>query len=88
MGYDQGTLTAHGFRDAAATLLKEKGFNCRYIEKQLAPGKRRQVRGYNYAAFLPQRKAMMQAWADYLDLLRRSGRSGLPPSPGTGQLKA
>jgi integrase len=71
MGYEQGTLTVHGFRDAAATLLKEKGVNRRYIERQLAPGKRHQVRGYNYAAFLPQRKRMMQEWADYLDILRR-----------------
>ena len=70
MGYEQGTLTVHGFRDAASALLKEKGFNRRYIEKQLAPGKRHQVRGYNYAAFLPQRKVMMQEWADYLDELK------------------
>jgi integrase len=72
MGYEQGTLTVHGFRATAATLLKGKGFNRRYIEKQLAPGKRYQVRGYNYAAFLPQRKMMMQDWADYLDQLRTS----------------
>jgi integrase len=70
MGYEQGTLTVHGFRATAATLLREKGFNRRYIEKQLAPGKLRQVRGYNYAAFLPQRKVMMQDWANYLDELR------------------
>ena len=68
----RGELTVHGFRATAATLLKGKGFNRRYIEKQLAPGKRYQVRGYNYAAFLPQRKMMMQDWADYLDQLRTS----------------
>jgi integrase len=72
MGYEQGTLTVHGFRATASTLLKEKGWNRRHIEKQLAPGKRHQVRGYNYAAFLPQRKVMMQEWADYLDQLRAS----------------
>jgi len=75
MGYEQGTLTVHGFRDAAATLLKEKGWNRRYIEKQLAPGKRHQVRGYNYAAYLAKRKVMMQEWADYLDILRRPAPS-------------
>ena len=87
MGYEQGTLTVHGFRATAATLLKERGFNRRYIEKQLAPGKRRQVRGYNYAAFLPQRKVMMQEWADYLDLLRRSSRSVFLSSLDIGQSK-
>ena len=72
MGYEQGTLTVHGFRDTAATLLREKGFNRRYIERQLAPGKRHQVRGYNYSAFLAKRKVMMQEWANYLDELRNA----------------
>jgi integrase len=75
MGYEQGTLTVHGFRATASTLLKEKGWNRRHIEKQLAPGKRHQVRGYNYAAYLAKRKVMMQEWADYLDILRRPAPS-------------
>ena len=89
MGYEQGTLTVHGFRSTASTLLNEQGWNRDWIEKQLAHGERDGVRAaYNYAAYLPQRKVMMQDWANYLDLLRRPGRSGSLPSPGDGELEA
>jgi integrase len=71
MGYEQGTLTVHGFRATASTLLNEQGWNRDWIEKQLAHGERNGVRAaYNHAAYLPQRKMMMQDWADYLDELR------------------
>jgi len=30
---------------------------------------------YNYAEFLPERRKMMQAWADYLDLLKENNGS-------------
>jgi integrase len=41
------------------------------IERQLAHGERDAVRAaYNYAQHLPVRREMMQAWADYLDLLK------------------
>jgi hypothetical protein len=33
-------------------------------------------RHYNYAQHLPERRIMMQAWADYLDELRTSGLMG------------
>jgi integrase len=73
MGYEQGTLTVHGFRSTASTLLNEQGFNRDWIERQLAHGERNNVRAaYNYAEYLPQRKVMMQEWADYLDELRMS----------------
>jgi hypothetical protein len=40
------------------------------IERQLAHAERNNARAaYNYAEFLPERKRMMQAWADYLDAL-------------------
>jgi hypothetical protein len=42
-----------------------------WIEMQLAHEvKDPNGRAYNRTAFLPQRKAMMQGWADYLDGLR------------------
>jgi len=42
-----------------------------WIEIQLAHGERNKVRAaYNHARYLPQRREMMQAWADYLDDLR------------------
>jgi integrase len=70
MGYHSRT-TAHGFRGAASTILNEKGFNKDHIERQLAHGERDTVRAsYNHANYLPQRKEMMQWWADYLDKLK------------------
>ena len=72
MGYEQGTLTVHGFRTTASTLLNEQGWRPDAIERQLAHGERDHVRAvYNHAEYLPERKVMMQAWADYLDELSR-----------------
>jgi integrase len=71
MGYEQGTVTVHGFRSTASTLLNEMGQNRDWIERQLAHGEHDGVRAsYNYADYLPQRKLMMQEWADYLDKLK------------------
>jgi integrase len=73
MGYEQGTVTVHGFRSTASTLLNEQGKNRDWIERQLAHGERDSVRAaYNYANYLPQRKIMMQEWGDYLDGLKKS----------------
>jgi integrase len=84
MGYEQGTLTVHGFRTTASTLLNEQGWRPDAIERQLAHGERDHVRAvYNHAEYLPERKLMMQDWADYLDILRRSSRSGSMPSLDT-----
>jgi integrase len=75
MGYQQGTLTVHGFRSTASTLLNEQGNNRDWIERQLAHGERDGVRAaYNYAEYLPERRKMMQAWADYLDVLRAGAK--------------
>lgn len=74
LGYDKETMTGHGFRHMASTLLNEQGFKSEAIERQLShkePG----VRGvYNKAEYLPERIKMMQAWADYLDALRIDSR--------------
>ncbi len=70
MGY-HSKATAHGFRATASTILNEKNFRADVIEKQLAHGERNKVRAsYNHAQYLPERKEMMQWWADYLDKLR------------------
>ena len=70
MGYDKETMTVHGFRSMASTLLNEQGYNRDWIERQLAHGERNTVRAaYNYAQHLPERRKMMQEWADYLDQL-------------------
>ena len=71
LGYASGEMTGHGFRSMASTLLNEQGWNRDAIERQLAHGERNKVRAaYNYAEHLPERRKMMQAWADFLDGLR------------------
>ncbi len=71
MGYAKDEMTGHGFRSMASTLLNEQGWNRDAIERQLAHGERDAVRAaYNYAEHLPERRRMMQAWADYLDGLK------------------
>jgi len=62
---------AHGFRGMASTLLYEQGFKSDVIERQLAHDERNKVKAaYNHAEHLPERIAMMQHYADYLDALR------------------
>jgi integrase len=63
-----GAPGAHGFRSMASTLLNEQGcWNRDAIERQLAHGERDEVRAAcDYAEYLPERRRMMQAWADYL----------------------
>ena len=71
MGYSGQDMTGHGFRSMASTLLNEQGWNRDAIERQLAHGERDAVRAaYNYAQHLPERRKMMQAWADQLDRLK------------------
>ncbi len=72
MGYATNQMTAHGFRSMASTILNEEGFNGDWIERQLAHCEKDGVRAaYNYAQYLPERRKMMQAWADLLDQLCR-----------------
>lgn len=80
MGYDGQTFTAHGFRAMARTILDEgMGFRTDYIEHQLAHAvKDANGRAYNRTSFLPQRRKMMQAWADYLDALRTAPGKVVP----------
>jgi integrase len=72
LGYTTDQMTPHGFRSMASTLLNEQGWNRDWIERQLAHGERDGVRAaYNYAEHVPERRKMMQAWADYLDKAAR-----------------
>ena len=71
LGYAKDEMTAHGFRAMASTLLNEQGFPPDVIERQLGHTERNKVRAaYNRAERLADRRKMMQAWADYLDVLR------------------
>jgi integrase len=77
LGYAGNVMTAHGFRSMASTLLNEQQlWHPDAIERQLAHAPRKKVRAaYNYAEHLPERRRMMQAWADYLDELREAARA-------------
>jgi integrase len=67
MGY-HGRATTHGFRGLASTILNESNlFNRDWIERQLAHVERNEVRrAYNAAEWMPDRRQMMQWWANYL----------------------
>lgn len=87
MGYSGDDMTGHGFRSMASTLLNEQGWNRDAIERQLAHGERDAVRAaYNYAQHLPERREMMQAWADFLDHLK-AGTPSPKPMPSTPKRK-
>jgi integrase len=78
LGYDKDSMSAHGFRTTASTLLNEQGWSPDAIERQLCHMPRDQVRAaYNRAQYLDERRRMMQAWADYLDALK-SGAEVIP----------
>lgn len=75
MGYHSRT-TGHGFRSTASTILNEHGFRPDVIERQLAHSERNNVRAaYNHAQYLPERREMMQWWADYLEEAAKNQKS-------------
>ncbi|MCA3634849.1 MAG: integrase arm-type DNA-binding domain-containing protein [Methylobacterium sp.] len=75
MGYSNDTVTAHGFRATASTLLNQSGkFSPDAIERALAHQDPDAVRrAYNRGAYMKERVDMAQWWADYLDQLRKGG---------------
>ena len=81
MGFDKDTVTGHGFRATARTLLDEVlGFRPDIIEHQLAHAVRYpNGRAYNRTTRLVERTRMMQEWADYLDRLRTGNVVQLRP---------
>jgi len=77
MGINGDEQVAHGFRAMARTLLAENGWKPDIIEVQLAHAKKDRIAAaYDRARYLPERREMMQYWADYLDGLRSSVISG------------
>lgn len=74
LGFDNETMTAHGFRAMARTMLAERlNFDPEVIEAQLAHKVAGPLgRAYNRAQFVEQRRAMLERWADYLEELRRA----------------
>jgi integrase len=76
MGFDSNTMTGHGFRAMARTILDEElGFPVDHIEHQLAHAvKDANGRAYNRTTHLPARRKMMQSWANYLDSLKTEAK--------------
>lgn len=74
MGFEKTEMTGHGFRAMARTILDEVlQVRPDLIEHQLAHAVRDPLgRAYNRTKHLPERRKMMQTWADYLDNLKRS----------------
>ena len=78
MGIAKEEMTIHGFRATASSLLNAQGWPSDVIERQLAHVEKNQVRAaYNRHDYLPERRKMMQAWADFLGGLK-SGAEILP----------
>lgn len=76
LGFDKDTVTGHGFRATARTILDEVLHQRPdYIEHQLAHAvKDPNGRAYNRTAHLQERGKMMQLWADYLDGLKQGAK--------------
>lgn len=72
LGYDGETMTGHGFRAVARTIMVERlRIPAEIVEAQLAHAVKDPLgRAYDRTVFLDQRRQMMQKWADYLDRLK------------------
>ena len=72
MGIDKNTMSTHGFRAMARTVLDEiLDYPAHLIEHQLAHSVRdANGRSYNRTTHLAERHKMMQAWSDYLKQLK------------------
>lgn len=74
LGFDADTMSAHGFRAMARTLMVEQlpDVSADVIEAQLAHGKSGPLgAAYDRAQFMEQRRKLMNTWANYLDKLRK-----------------
>jgi len=62
-----GKQSPHGFRHLFSTEMNGRGYNRDWIERQLAHADSSIIRDvYNHAAYLEQRREMMQEWADLI----------------------
>jgi hypothetical protein len=62
------SATVHRFKAVASTSLNEMGFNPDWIVRQLIHDERNKVRdACNADQYLPDRRRMMNHWADFLD---------------------
>lgn len=81
MGYASGLWTGHDFRATASTRLHEMGYRSEWIERQLAHVEENKTKAaYNHAEYLPERRIMMQAWADWIDKVQEEIIVTKPPA--------
>jgi integrase len=80
MGYDKSTMTTHGWRAVARTLLDAiLGHTPTAIERQLFHAVADPLgESYNRAQHVDERRRMMQIWADYLDGLKEDKAKVIP----------
>ncbi|HFD3903079.1 TPA: tyrosine-type recombinase/integrase, partial [Pseudomonas aeruginosa] len=72
-----GTYSPHGTRTTGSTRLNEMGYRPDAIEAQLAHAEPNSVRRtYNHATYLDERRGMMQAWADKLEIWKQEALNG------------
>lgn len=70
IGY-KGRMTGHGWRSVGSTWANEQGYSIDAIERQLAHVPDNKIRVvYNRAEYLPERRKMLQDWANWLDSIR------------------
>lgn len=86
MGYGKDEMQVHGFRAMARTMLRQNlGIEAEWIERQLSHAVDNPLgRAYDRTTFLPERREMMQGWADYLDRLKaeKAGKVVSIQAPG------
>lgn len=72
LGIPKDQMCSHGFRAMARTIMaQDLHIDPEIIELQLGHAvKDRNGTAYNRVSFLPERRDMLQKWADYLDTLR------------------
>jgi integrase len=76
MGFEKEEMSGHGYRAMARTMIRQElHLEAEYIEIQLAH-KTKNANGtaYDRVSFLPERRKMMQLWADYLDGLKQGAK--------------
>jgi integrase len=68
-------FSAHGIRATGSTMLHDMAFRSEVIEHQLAHVERNKTKAaYNRAGYLEERRQMMQAWANQLEVLASGGK--------------
>ena len=71
----RGRATSHGFQAPASTILNEHGFRPDVIERRPGHAERKKIRAaYHRSEYVPERRKMMQHWADYLDAAKVGGK--------------